>query len=114
MLLARRCCDLFRPQPDATSAADAAAAAAQDSKIFSPANMRAAQDLAGYDGLIKEWMEKRYTLRYTGGLVSGGLETRSLCCILNENRVILIDNRLINYNYYSFSSSATPSATPAA
>ncbi len=42
---------------------------AQDTKIFSPANMRAAQDLAGYDGLIKHWMESRLTLRYTGGLV---------------------------------------------
>jgi hypothetical protein len=42
---------------------------AQDTKIFSPANMRAAQDLAGYDGLIKHWMENRLTLRYTGGLV---------------------------------------------
>ena len=31
--------------------------------------MRAAQDLAGYDGLIKHWMESRLTLRYTGGLV---------------------------------------------
>merc|ERR1711966_21355 len=41
----------------------------KDSKIFSPANMRSAQDLAGYDGLLKYWMENRYTLRYTGGLV---------------------------------------------
>jgi len=41
----------------------------KDSKIFSPANMRAAQDLSGYDGLIKHWMESRLTLRYTGGLV---------------------------------------------
>nr|AHK23662.1 chloroplast sedoheptulose-1,7-bisphosphatase [Chromera velia] len=39
------------------------------SKIFSPANLRAAQDLEGYDGLIKHWMNNRYTLRYTGGLV---------------------------------------------
>ncbi len=31
--------------------------------------MRAAQDLTGYDGLIKHWMENRLTLRYTGGLV---------------------------------------------
>jgi len=41
----------------------------KDTKIFSPANMRAAQDLTGYDGLIKYWMENRLTLRYTGGLV---------------------------------------------
>lgn len=40
-----------------------------DSKIFAPANMRAAQEVQGYDRLISHWMEKRYTLRYTGGLV---------------------------------------------
>jgi len=40
-----------------------------DSKIFSPANMRAAQDLEGYAALIQHWMVNRYTLRYTGGLV---------------------------------------------
>ncbi|EPR60286.1 sedoheptulose-1,7-bisphosphatase [Toxoplasma gondii ME49] len=38
-------------------------------KIFSPANLRAAQDLPAYKQLIEFWMEKRYTLRYTGGLV---------------------------------------------
>lgn len=42
---------------------------AQKSKIFSPANMRAAQEVEGYDRLIHHWMENRYTLRYTGGLV---------------------------------------------
>jgi len=42
---------------------------AQESKIFAPANMRAAQDLPAYDKLIKHWMTNRYTLRYTGGLV---------------------------------------------
>jgi sedoheptulose-bisphosphatase len=38
-------------------------------KIFSPANMRAAQDLPGYKDLIDYYMTNRYTLRYTGGLV---------------------------------------------
>jgi len=42
---------------------------ARESKIFSPANMRAAQDLSSYEKLIAHWMENRYTLRYTGGLV---------------------------------------------
>lgn len=41
----------------------------KDAKIFSPANMRAAQDLEGYDSLINSFMSNRYTLRYTGGLV---------------------------------------------
>jgi sedoheptulose-bisphosphatase len=41
----------------------------EDSKIFSPANMRVAQDSEKYDQLIKYWMQERYTLRYTGGLV---------------------------------------------
>lgn len=38
-------------------------------KIFSPANMRAAQDLPGYKNLIDYYMTNRYTLRYTGGMV---------------------------------------------
>merc|ERR1719389_1099371 len=42
---------------------------AEDSKIFSPANMRAAQDVEGYSKLIEHWMSNRYTLRYSGGLV---------------------------------------------
>ncbi|EKX48926.1 hypothetical protein GUITHDRAFT_93596 [Guillardia theta CCMP2712] len=41
----------------------------KDSKIFSPANLRCCQEDAGYDALVKHWMEKRYTLRYSGGLV---------------------------------------------
>jgi len=39
------------------------------SKIFSPANMRAAQDTAGYKTLLDYYMDNRYTLRYSGGLV---------------------------------------------
>merc|ERR1719253_803439 len=31
--------------------------------------MRAAQELPEYDALLKYWMENRYTLRYSGGLV---------------------------------------------
>jgi len=42
---------------------------AEESKIFAPANMRAAQDLPAYAELIDYWMTNRYTLRYTGGLV---------------------------------------------
>jgi len=42
---------------------------AKQSKIFAPANMRAAQDLPQYGKLIDYWMTNRYTLRYTGGLV---------------------------------------------
>merc|ERR1719331_3295055 len=42
---------------------------AEESKIFAPANMRAAQDLPAYGGLIDYWMTNRYTLRYSGGLV---------------------------------------------
>jgi len=38
-------------------------------KLFAPANMRAAQDLPGYKTLIDHYMENRYTLRYSGGLV---------------------------------------------
>merc|ERR1740138_1534939 len=31
--------------------------------------MRAAQDVEGYKALLDYWMENRYTLRYSGGLV---------------------------------------------
>ena len=41
----------------------------QESKIFSPANLRACADLEGYERLVSYWMHNRYTLRYTGGLV---------------------------------------------
>lgn len=40
-----------------------------DCKIFSPANLRAAQDVPGYKKLVDYFMENRYTLRYSGGLV---------------------------------------------
>jgi sedoheptulose-bisphosphatase len=42
---------------------------AENAKIFSPANLRSSQDLPGYAAVIDEWMTKRLTLRYTGGMV---------------------------------------------
>jgi sedoheptulose-bisphosphatase len=42
---------------------------AKDCKIFSPANLRAAQELPGYRKLVDYFMTNTYTLRYTGGLV---------------------------------------------
>lgn len=39
------------------------------SKIFSPANLRATQDLPEYSELVNYYMTNRYTLRYTGGMV---------------------------------------------
>lgn len=41
----------------------------QDCKIFAPANMRAAQEVDGYNKLIDYYMTNKYTLRYSGGLV---------------------------------------------
>lgn len=41
----------------------------QASKLFSPANLRACQEDPGYAKLVNFWMESKYTLRYTGGLV---------------------------------------------
>eukprot|EP00920_Eleutheroschizon_duboscqi_P001111 GHVT01002662.1.p1 GENE.GHVT01002662.1~~GHVT01002662.1.p1 ORF type:complete len:361 (+),score=82.51 GHVT01002662.1:251-1333(+) len=43
--------------------------ASAGAKIFAPANLRASQDLPAYKELIEDWMAKRYTLRYSGGLV---------------------------------------------
>ena len=40
-----------------------------DCKIFSPANLRAAQDLPEYKELVDHYMTNRFTLRYTGGMV---------------------------------------------
>eukprot|EP00592_Proboscia_alata_P019324 CAMPEP_0194402212 /NCGR_PEP_ID=MMETSP0176-20130528/873_1 /TAXON_ID=216777 /ORGANISM="Proboscia alata, Strain PI-D3" /LENGTH=375 /DNA_ID=CAMNT_0039199385 /DNA_START=122 /DNA_END=1249 /DNA_ORIENTATION=- len=42
---------------------------AKDSKIFSPGNLRSAQEVPGYKKLVDHWLENRYTLRYSGGLV---------------------------------------------
>eukprot|EP00916_Digyalum_oweni_P003811 GHVL01006759.1.p1 GENE.GHVL01006759.1~~GHVL01006759.1.p1 ORF type:complete len:172 (-),score=28.71 GHVL01006759.1:742-1257(-) len=41
----------------------------ENSKIFSPANLRSMKDNKFYASLINEWMTGGYTLRYTGGLV---------------------------------------------
>ena len=38
-------------------------------KVFAPGNLRASNDNAQYDALIKHWISERYTLRYTGGMV---------------------------------------------
>mmetsp|Transcript_3126 Transcript_3126/g.3616 ORF Transcript_3126/g.3616 Transcript_3126/m.3616 type:complete len:377 (-) Transcript_3126:89-1219(-) len=40
-----------------------------DCKIFSPANLRACQEVPGYKKLVDHYMTERYTLRYSGGLV---------------------------------------------
>ena len=41
----------------------------QESKVFSPANLRACQEDQGYANLVNYWKQNKYTLRYTGGLV---------------------------------------------
>lgn len=38
-------------------------------KIFAPGNLRASNDNEKYNALIQHWIEERYTLRYTGGMV---------------------------------------------
>merc|ERR1712118_135752 len=42
---------------------------AKDCRIFSPANLRAAKEGAGYKRLVEHYMDDKYTLRYSGGLV---------------------------------------------
>ena len=42
---------------------------AKDCRIFSPANLRAAKEVAGYKRLVEHYMDDKYTLRYSGGLV---------------------------------------------
>ena len=38
-------------------------------KVFAPGNLRATNDNPQYDALVKHWIEHRYTLRYSGGMV---------------------------------------------
>uniref|UniRef100_A0A7S2QZP1 Fructose-bisphosphatase n=1 Tax=Eucampia antarctica TaxID=49252 RepID=A0A7S2QZP1_9STRA len=38
-------------------------------KIFAPGNLRASNDNAQYGALLQYWLQNRYTLRYTGGMV---------------------------------------------
>lgn len=40
-----------------------------EKKTFAPGNLRATNDNAKYDALVKHWISERYTLRYTGGMV---------------------------------------------
>lgn len=38
-------------------------------KVFAPGNLRATNCNLDYDALVKHWIQERYTLRYTGGMV---------------------------------------------
>jgi len=40
-----------------------------EGKLFSPGNLRATFDNPNYQKLINYWVDKQYTLRYTGGMV---------------------------------------------
>eukprot|EP01135_Chromosphaera_perkinsii_P002933 Nk52_evm44s230 gene=Nk52_evmTU44s230 len=40
-----------------------------EGKIFAPANLRSAADIDGYHRLVRFWMDNKYTLRYSGGMV---------------------------------------------
>lgn len=41
----------------------------QKKMLFAPANLRASQDLPGYQQLVEYYLKHRYTLRYTGAMV---------------------------------------------
>lgn len=38
-------------------------------KVFAPGNLRASNDNSQYGAILQYWLENRYTLRYTGGMV---------------------------------------------
>lgn len=40
-----------------------------EGKLFAPGNLRAIADNPGYDALHKYWLQNKYQLRYTGGMV---------------------------------------------
>lgn len=42
---------------------------AADGKIFGPGNLRASREHSGYEAMMSQWLEQKYTLRYTGGMV---------------------------------------------
>ena len=42
---------------------------AANTKIFAPGNLRATSDNESYNALVQHWITKKYTLRYSGGLV---------------------------------------------
>ncbi|CAM9129917.1 unnamed protein product [Choristocarpus tenellus] len=41
----------------------------EDGKLFAPGNLRGTQDNPGYDALFKYYLDNKYQLRYTGGMV---------------------------------------------
>lgn len=45
-----------------------------EGKMFSPGNLRATFDNPAYEKLISYYIGEKYTLRYTGGMVSGGAQ----------------------------------------
>lgn len=51
------------------------AVADRKTRYFAPANLRAASDDANYMKLIQHYIQERYTLRYSGGLVPDILHT---------------------------------------
>merc|ERR1719182_709247 len=71
----------------------------QESKIFAPANMRAAQDLPDYAKLIDYWMTNKYTLRYSGGLAPDKLSAEEYAqkqlAELNNGRLAMVSIFLI-------------------
>ncbi len=41
----------------------------KDKAVFAPANLRATAENEEYQQLVQYWMSKKYTLRYSGGMV---------------------------------------------
>ncbi|GJD07564.1 Sedoheptulose-1,7-bisphosphatase, chloroplastic [Galdieria sulphuraria] len=41
----------------------------EEGKLFAPGNLRAIQDNPGYSRLLQFWLNEKYQLRYTGGMV---------------------------------------------
>jgi len=41
----------------------------EESQIYSPGGLRGASEVAGYDDLLAYWKDKKYIMRFTGGMV---------------------------------------------
>lgn len=55
--------------PDAWFVSKPRLTIAPKAKTFAPGNLRATADNPGYNALVNHWIQNKYTLRYSGGLV---------------------------------------------
>ncbi len=68
-LSGERLCLELTMKPHAWSLTTPRFCIAEECKIFAPGNLRATADHQNYKSLVTYWIDNKYTLRYSGGLV---------------------------------------------